>query len=708
MTAQNAASFESCYANWSDNHITVGNGLIERRWRIGNGLLFAESLRDVATGQEWIARPARQPAPTPPGALPEEPRAVSISWEGNQAGPLQVASLQVTLRATGESASLLYHFQVFPHSSAVTIKMEVLGLVGDALGDAGGSAAASSGIELADLQRKSKSSLPPGDLLETLDSSLPHLRLTQVEFRDQSDDHNELVLTQQWLLHPNELNLPLQGNLFVLEDTLSHTGLIFLKHAPLPHARPCPCRTDFLVNGRAAMFLSPKQPPYGPTHPDFPLAYQFALYGHGLAGAAGEGYAWTIVSYSGGSAGMTGALQTYQRQFRPYRSGRDGIFLSNTWGDRSQDSRINETFMLAEVQAAAKLGVDVVQIDDGWQKGRTANSVHGGVWIGYWANDAEFWKVDPVRLPHGLEPLVSEARKLGMQFGLWFGPDSADDFANWQRDAAVLLDYHRRLGINYFKIDGVKARTRLGEQNLHRFFDKVLRDSAGAVTFDFDITAETRPSYFSLMETGPLFVENRYTDFRRYWPHHTLRTLWRLAQYIDPLRLRMEFLNTARHQNLYSGDPLAPEAYRPEYLFASLMFCSPLGWFEASNLPAAYSEQVGPLASIWKTHRDGIFGGSILPLGDEPSGTGWTGFASISPDRRGGHLLLLRECNDSPRHVYELGELAGSDCGNLPCEVLAGHGSASFRNGQVEATIPNSLDYLLIRFGGDDGADRAG
>ena len=67
-------------------------------------------------------------------------------------------------------------------------------------------------------------------------------------------------------------------------------------------------------------------------------------------------------------------MQTYQRQLRAYEAPHDGMFLSNTWGDRSRDARLNQEFMLKEIAAGARLGVDVVQIDDGWQKGRTANS----------------------------------------------------------------------------------------------------------------------------------------------------------------------------------------------------------------------------------------------------------------------------------------------------------------------------------------------
>lgn len=56
--------------------------------------------------------------------------------------------------------------------------------------------------------------------------------------RDQTDAHGQLVFENEWLITPNEAPLTLSGNVFFVEDTLSHTGLVFLKLAPLPHARP--------------------------------------------------------------------------------------------------------------------------------------------------------------------------------------------------------------------------------------------------------------------------------------------------------------------------------------------------------------------------------------------------------------------------------------------------------------------------------------
>ena len=117
-----------------------------------------------------------------------------------------------------------------------------------------------------------------------------------------------------------------------------------------------------------------------------------------------------------------------------------------------------------------------------------------------------------------------------------------------------------------------------------------------------------------MMGTGPLFVENRYTDWHRYWPHHTLRNLWQLSHWIDPCRLRMEFLNNTRNADKYADDPLAPSLYDPTTLFATVMFANPLGWFEVSNLTNSWLESAAGLVRIWREHRTRIFAGTILPV----------------------------------------------------------------------------------------------
>lgn len=638
-----------CYARLDaqQEELVVGNELIERRWRLdGNGRLIAFSLNDKSSSREWLQGIQPWAAPTPAGPLVDEKRAATLVT--NDANGL----LQAVITAVGPHSTLTYHLDILPGVAAITMRFAAAGA---AAGEA-----------------------PPNtsDLLESLLLTPPHLRLTQVSFQDGTDFHNELVQEAEWFLHPSERELRLVGCVFAIEDVLTGSGLILLKQAPLPHARPVRTPADLIVRANER---------------------RVTLAGHGVAPSDDEpGYAWTLILHADGKAGRTTALQAYQRALHPYRSGRDGLLLSNTWGDRNRDGRINTAFLTEEIAAAHRLGIEVVQIDDGWQQGASTNSVNaansGGVWEGFYDANPDFWAVHRERFPQGLAPLTRQARALGVGLGLWFAPDSAHDFAHWRRDANYLLRLYTEHGINHFKIDAVKLRSKQGERRLHAFFGHVLRESGGNILMDCDITAEARPGYFGCLDTGPLFIENRYTDSRCYWPHATLRTLWQLAFYLDPLRLRMEWLNNVRNTEKYADDPLAPANFRPDYLFATVMFASPLGWFEVSTLPATYFAEAGPLIATWKQHRDAVFAGTILPIGAVPDGVSWTGFAAIAPDRQSGYLLLFRELSPEAEATMELPLLEVSSC-----EILGGQGELEIGQGRVRVTIPALRRFVFAR-----------
>lgn len=615
--------FESCFAGWDGSQLKLGNRFIERTWRASGAALAPVSFRDLQSGVEWNAQ-----GPESGGDAAD----LQFFSRSGSLGSVEAKSLRVELQAGSPLASL-YSFQLFPDARGVSLQVS----------DGGAP--------------EERFLLPDG-----------HYRFVQVSLFDQTDIHNELVFEDEWLLDSNEHELRLPGNVFFLENTVTQNGLLFLKQAPLPHARP--------------------------IHDEYDVAVSIKRGQGVVCSFSGVRYPVILLSYSGGRSGRVDALQRFQRQRRLYDPSRDGKFLSNTWGDRSQDRRINAGFMSEEVNAGARLGVDVIQIDDGWQRGRSINSTRGkGVWSGYWAADPNFWEPDPARFPEGLKPLVRQAASKGMRFGLWYGPDSSSDFDNWERDANRLLQL-RQLGIDYFKLDSVKAVSRKGEENLRRLFDRVLSESHGRVVFDLDVTAEIRPGYFGAMDTGPLFVENRYTDFHGYWPHHTLRNLWKLAHYVDPLRLRMEILNNTRNTELYAGDVLAPSIYSPEYLFATVMVANPLGWFEISNLPEEYVARMSAIVATWKKHREEIQRGSILPVGDVPDGLGWTGFVSYA--KNGAHAVLFRGIKCESEWADTLPVLRGS----MRTERLAGTGSASVRNGRLSVEIPDAPGFLWVSLKG--------
>ncbi len=499
-----------------------------------------------------------------------------------------------------------------------------------------------------------------------------HVRLTQVVLRDQTDGCNELAQPRQWLLHRCE-RLALPGNLFVFDDVLAGRQRMLIKRSPLPAARPASIPADIRVRpGKAGGF-------------------EVDL----LAAADEPDDVFVELECGPGALARTRALHAYQQSQRPRTvEHATPTLLSNTWGDRSRDGRICQEFVEREIKAAAALGVDIVQIDDGWQKGATANSVQAdGVWAGFWAADEQFWTPHPERFPNGLGPVAEAARRHGVQLGLWFGPDSANDFANWRRDADMLLGLRRELGVGSFKLDSIKAPTAAAFANLAKLFEAVRAGSDGRIVMDLDITAGQRPGYFGAMDVGPLFVENRYTDWHRYWPHHTLRNLWMLSHWIDPRRLRMEFLNPDRNTDRYVDDPLAPVAYAPDTLFATVMFANPLAWLEVSNLPADCTAKMADLIAIWRQHREAIFAGTILPIGAAPDGVSWTGFAAIAPDIASAYVLAFREL--SAEAVCEL-RVPGLT-GGKRCDILAGTGEASAADGIIRVAVTDPLGHVLAR-----------
>jgi alpha-galactosidase len=641
--------FRGCYAKWDEGKLTVGNARFERAWVAADSGLAPVSFVMKGPDVEWLSEAARKVKTV---------GTVEVSASNGRRGMVGSEGLRVEVTVSGKVAERRVLW-VFP---------ELGGVIGERLDGVEKVQRAeqrqTSGIE-AEPGKSATAAVASGGEMMRLNPK--HLRLTEIALRDQTDHHNELMHEREWLLWANESPIEVRGCVLTVENVLDGSGLAFLKLAPLPHARPDPEAVDFQVQ---------------------PGARAVTSFFHGYPVAA--------VAYRGGKAGRTQALHTVQRALRNHVPGRDGMFLSNTWGDRSRDARIREDFLLKEVEAGAELGVDVVQIDDGWQKGRSSNSADAkgkGVWNGYWAADAEFWTPDRERFPKGLEPVVKAARAKGMKFGLWFGPDSSNDAANWQRDANHLLEMHRSHGIDYFKIDSMKTLNAVSLQRQRAMFDRMLEGSKGAMTFDLDVTAEVRPGYFGLSDIGPVFVENRYTDWGSYWPHQTLRSLWSLSHAVDPLRLRIEVLNNARSTEKYGDDPLAPARYPADTLFAIAMMANPLGWFEASNLPKEYVAQMKPLVATWKKERERMHGGSIVPVGSAPDGVAWTGFASAAADGKGGYALLFRELNQSADYVVDLALLKKPS----RATVIGGRGTARIENGRLAVNVPDALDFIWVK-----------
>ena len=84
--------------------------------------------------------------------------------------------------------------------------------------------------------------------------------------------------------------------------------------------------------------------------------------------------------------------------------------LYNSW--EATEFNVNEEGQKALAEKAARIGVELFVMDDGWFGQR--NNDRAGL------GD---WHVNPQKFPNGLGPLIGYVNSLGMVFGLWFEPE---------------------------------------------------------------------------------------------------------------------------------------------------------------------------------------------------------------------------------------------------------------------------------------------
>lgn len=130
-----------------------------------------------------------------------------------------------------------------------------------------------------------------------------------------------------------------------------------------------------------------------------------------------------VMTYSSGGFGaMSRKLhKAYQNNLcrGKYKLARRPILINN-WEATYFD--FNEAKLLDIAKGAAKLGVEMLVMDDGWFGKR--DSDHSGL------GD---WDVNIQKLKGGLKPLVDQVNNLGLKFGIWFEPEMVSEDSDLYR-----------------------------------------------------------------------------------------------------------------------------------------------------------------------------------------------------------------------------------------------------------------------------------
>ncbi|GAA3408931.1 hypothetical protein ACFFNY_08415 [Paenibacillus hodogayensis] len=674
----------TCHAQLNDGILTVGNAYLERKWTLSPSGVFPLSLLDRSRQTEWLDPKAVSFSRS--FSHPDEAPLTNYTISQHRDDELGQAPehLLVIVSATSGSLDVRWQLRVYPHLPVIRQSVfyrrsdrPYAGMAGDVAVEAG---------------TKTPAVNLPQDCLEYLPLAPLHCHWQAAALHDVTDTNNNLVTITDGLFYTDGSLHPVAGNVLTLQNRLTKDGLLLIKESPTRLGQLEAERGDFCISGRRLWATGSGVAQPLPDHQEWV-----------------ECYGTSIGVFHGEELERLRLIRGYHDSLHLGKPERDAFLMSNTWGDRSRDSRVTESFIMQELAQASRLDITHVQIDDGWQRGITSNSVlPGGSWADYYSVDAGFWDVHPERFPRGLGPVVERAKELNISIGLWFSPDSTDDFMHWRKDADMLIRLWNDYRVNSFKLDGIVISSKTGEARFLHMLDEVRRNTSDDLYFNLDTTSGKRQGYLYHTSGSCLFLENRYTDFKNYYPHWTLRNLWMLSPYVPAGRLQLEFLNTDRNAELYGNDPLSPNACGIAYAFAVTLFANPLAWMELSGLTERQVETLRPLFGLFNGIKRETNAGHVLPIGEEPSGTGWTGLQCMTGERSG-YALVFRELTNEGVGTFRLwGERSvpltlecmvrseGRDIVHYPTNEATRFPAP--QAGRIEIALHQPLSFALYRY----------
>ncbi len=619
------------FCTFENNILTIKNELLTRTVRFENGVPMQSTLQ--SSGTVWATD----------GTKP------IISLAGVDLSGAVVTPLENGVLLETEGLSLRWEFSMPANLPFVESTLWAKGTLPETGGSSIGSLA--TGVETTPQRRGFSASYT-----ESFGSASHSLDVRALDLRDVTDHTNTLLRVTDGSMYFRGHDT-YNGQIFLFSDHSSGEECIAAKLSPSRLAH---------YNADSADLMSE-------------TCANIHLCAPGLDAAAVSPDEWTPAYTC-----VLGLCPTPERErllrawYRSALPGGTRYIMSNTWGDRNQDKCICEEFILREIDRAAEIGVDILQIDDGWQQGITANSAlkKSTVWNGgYRAADEDFWAVNKEKFPRGLQPVVDYAKEKSIGIGLWFSPDGADNYAGYKLDVETLYGFYKEYGIRHFKLDGIATPNRTAEKNLFSMLQELTDLSHGEIVFNMDITAGCRPGYLPHREKGDLFVENRYTDWGNYYPHATLRSLWQLSKYLPTERMQFEVLNLRRNKEKYN-DILGPNNYDMDYAFACVMAAKPLVWMEMTGLNEEDTARLQKIAGVFKAYRNDFL--DVEPIGTCPTGYSLTGFRITG--KKNDYLLLLRENTESGTLPVELKEILATNDENA---------------GRSPATLTKPRSYLF-------------
>lgn len=347
---------------------------------------------------------------------------------------------------------------------------------------------------------------------------------------------------------------------------------------------------------------------------------------------------WTLL-FHGGEDELEMAVKQFDRLRFPVDKTRDIYIQANTWGsDRGKEASKEEN-VLIELESQKSLGIDVQQIDDGWQSGKSLPFDSQLLKDG--EEETKKWMVRNDWYPEGWSNVVAKSKETGVKLGLWGAAQPITlDALKWNYDQA---------GFNTYKLDFADLTTHQKMDDLMTKVRSFIKYTNHKVRVNWDLTENApRYGYYWAKEYGCVYLENRKPKVPEnavYIPSLVLRDIWQLSKYTNVNR----FQTTIQNIEMVNRELSDAYLYNHQYSVAIGLVGTPLFFQETHLYSKQAKDQIRPLLAKYKDHREALYDMFVFPLGDEPNDESWTGFQWVKSNAKDGYLMIFRELNNSEK-----------------------------------------------------------
>lgn len=322
---------KTCYSELKGDTLVIGNECIERKFIWNDGNLVTYSLSDKANRKTTFT--VKQ---APDFFISKDTREASkgaCRVEKVAATDIHPAYLKTIVTFSLGTLDIQRIYRIYDGCPAIACDTYLKGSVNSVFGGREENAADRKNIEFVeDMKSKSVTAI-----LDQLYLKGQHWHAKAVEFWDVTDWNNNLLAERDVIAYRKN---SYRGNLLFVRNGEEGTGFFFLKESPCSSVQLAYKGADFIAEFGKIMITG-----LGITEKNIQEDTWTRTYSC-VTGVYGDGELQALT-----------ALRSYQKNIRRHFRNRDEMVMMNTWGDRSQDTKVNEAFCLQELERAAKLGI---------------------------------------------------------------------------------------------------------------------------------------------------------------------------------------------------------------------------------------------------------------------------------------------------------------------------------------------------------------